>query len=484
MNLVCFVHCMERQTDQMKVVTRFAPSPTGFLHIGGVRTALFNWLFAQKNGGNYKLRVEDTDHKRSTQESIKKIYSGLEWLGLKGNDEPILQSRNIPRHIEVVNKLLSEEKAYKCYCTQEELVRMRSSSRAAGRTRLYDRRWRDKEPDTEIEENITPSIRIKMPIEGKTMISDLIQGDVTVTNDNLDDFVILRPDGTPTYMLAVVVDDHDMDITHVIRGDDHLNNAFRQYHLFDACGWDIPYFAHMPLIHGNDGAKLSKRHGALGIDFYQDIGILPQAMQNYLLRLGWSHGDDEIISMEQAVSWFDLKSVGRAPSRFDMEKLNNLNAYYIKENTDEFLVDLIIPRIESLLSKTLNKCMKKRLLLGMPSLKQRAKNINILAESALFYCQELPLGFNDKAAKFVNKGTINNVKSLGKLLKKLDIWEISELEISTKEFAISNEIKLGEIAQPLRVALTGSSVSPGIFDIMHALGRDETLSRINDFGNQ
>ncbi len=475
---------MERQTDQMKVVTRFAPSPTGFLHIGGVRTALFNWLFAQKNGGIYKLRVEDTDLKRSTQESIKKIYSGLGWLGLKGNDEPILQSRNIPRHIEVVKKLLSEGKAYKCYCTQEELVKMRSSSRAAGRTRLYDRRWRDKEPDTEIEENITPSIRIKMPIEGKTMISDLIQGDVTVTNDNLDDFVILRPDGTPTYMLAVVVDDHDMDITHVIRGDDHLNNAFRQYHLFDACGWDIPYFAHMPLIHGNDGAKLSKRHGALGIDFYQDLGILPQAMQNYLLRLGWSHGDDEIISMEQAVSWFDLESVGRAPSRFDMEKLNNLNAYYIKENTDEFLVDLIIPRIECLLSKTLNNYMKKRLLLGMPSLKQRAKNINILAESALFYCQELPLGFNDKAAKFVNKGTINNVKSLGKLLEKLDIWEISELETSTKEFAISNEIKLGEIAQPLRVALTGSSVSPGIFDIMHALGRDETLSRINDFGNQ
>ena len=301
--------------------------------------------------------------------------------------------------------------------------------------------------------------------------------------DNLDDFVILRPDSTPTYMLAVVVDDHDMSISHVIRGDDHLNNAFRQYHLFKSCGWDVPYFAHMPLIHGNDGAKLSKRHGALGIETYQDMGILPEAIKNYLLRLGWSHGNDEIISMNQAVSWFDLASVGRAPSRFDIEKLNSLNSHYIKENTDKFLVDLIIPRIEFLLSKSITKCMKQRLLLGMPSLKQRANNINILAESALFYCQDLPLAFDDKASKFINKNSIKNLKSLGKLLQNLDIWEISQLEFTTKEFAIANEIKLGEIAQPLRAALTGASVSPGIFDIMHALGRNETLSRINEFGN-
>ena len=467
----------------MKVVTRFAPSPTGFLHIGGVRTALFNWLYAENNSGIYKLRVEDTDLKRSTQDSIEKIYSGLEWLGLKGNEEPILQSRNILRHIEIAENLVSEGKAYKCYCTQEELEIMRASSRAAGRTRLYDRRWRDKEPSEEIKENITPSIRIKMPLEGKTIISDLIQGDVTVINDNLDDFVILRPDSTPTYMLAVVVDDHDMSITHVIRGDDHLNNAFRQYHLFKSCGWNVPYFAHMPLIHGNDGAKLSKRHGALGIETYQDMGILPEAMKNYLLRLGWSHGNDEIISMNQAVSWFDLASVGRAPSRFDIEKLNNLNSHYIKENTDKFLVDLIIPRIELLLSKSITKSMKQRLLLGMPSLKQRANNINLLAENALFYCQDLPLAFNDKASKFINKNSIKNLKSLGKLLKNQDIWEINQLEVTTKEFAKANEIKLGEIAQPLRAALTGASVSPGIFDIMHALGRNETLSRINEFGN-
>lgn len=467
----------------MKVVTRFAPSPTGFLHIGGVRTALFNWLYAENNSGIYKLRVEDTDLKRSTQDSIEKIYSGLEWLGLKGNEEPILQSRNILRHIEIAENLVSEGKAYKCYCTQEELEIMRASSRAAGRTRLYDRRWRDKEPSEEIKENITPSIRIKMPLEGKTIISDLIQGDVTVINDNLDDFVILRPDSTPTYMLAVVVDDHDMSITHVIRGDDHLNNAFRQYHLFKSCGWNVPYFAHMPLIHGNDGAKLSKRHGALGIETYQDMGILPEAMKNYLLRLGWSHGNDEIISMNQAVSWFDLASVGRAPSRFDIEKLNNLNSHYIKENTDKFLVDLIIPRIELLLSKSITKSMKQRLLLGMPSLKQRANNINLLAENALFYCQDLPLAFNDKASKFINKNSIKNLKSLGKLLKNQDIWEINQLEVTTKEFAKANEIKLGEIAQPLRAALTGASVSPGIFDIMYALGRNETLSRINEFGN-
>ena len=467
----------------MKVVTRFAPSPTGFLHIGGVRTALFNWLYAENNSGIYKLRVEDTDLKRSTQDSIEKIYSGLEWLGLKGNEEPILQSRNILRHIEIAENLVSEGKAYKCYCTQEELEIMRASSRAAGRTRLYDRRWRDKEPSEEIKENITPSIRIKMPLEGKTIISDLIQGDVTVINDNLDDFVILRPDSTPTYMLAVVVDDHDMSITHVIRGDDHLNNAFRQYHLFKSCGWNVPYFAHMPLIHGNDGAKLSKRHGALGIETYQNMGILPEAMRNYLLRLGWSHGNDEIISMNQAVSWFDLASVGRAPSRFDIEKLNNLNSHYIKENTDKFLVDLIIPRIELLLSKSITKSMKQRLLLGMPSLKQRANNINLLAENALFYCQDLPLAFNDKASKFINKNSIKYLKSLGKLLKNQDIWEINQLEVTTKEFAKANEIKLGEIAQPLRAALTGASVSPGIFDIMYALGRNETLSRINEFGN-
>jgi len=467
----------------MKVVTRFAPSPTGYLHIGGVRTALFNWLYAENNSGTYKLRVEDTDLKRSTQESIDKIYSGLDWVGLKGNEEPILQSTNIPRHIEIVKKLLSEGKAYKCYCTPEELEGIRESSRAAGRTRLYNRYWRDKEPGELVSKSVAPSIRIKMPVEGKTIISDLIQGDVTVINDNLDDFVILRPDGTPTYMLAVVVDDHDMNISHVIRGDDHLNNAFRQYHLFKACGWDTPIFAHMPLIHGSDGAKLSKRHGALGIETYQEMGILPEAMLNYLLRLGWSHGNDEIISKHQAVSWFDLSSVGRSPSRFDEEKLNNLNSHYIKENNDEYLVDLIIPRIEKLLSKSINTHIKKRLLLGMPSLKDRATNIVLLAESALFYCRELPLVLNEKASKLINNKTIYNVVSLGDILNNLDIWEIDQLETATKEFANSKAIKLGEIAQPLRAALTGSTVSPGIFDVMYALGRNETLSRLKAFGN-
>ena len=467
----------------MKVVTRFAPSPTGYLHIGGVRTALFNWLYAENNSGTYKLRVEDTDLKRSTQESIDKIYSGLEWVGLMGNEEPILQSTNIPRHIEIVKKLLTEGKAYKCYCTPEELEGIRESSRADGRTRLYNRCWRDKEPSELVSKSIAPSIRIKMPVEGITIISDLIQGDVTVINDNLDDFVILRPDGTPTYMLAVVVDDHDMNISHVIRGDDHLNNAFRQYHLFKACGWDTPFFAHMPLIHGSDGAKLSKRHGALGIETYQEMGILPEAMLNYLLRLGWSHGNDEIISKNQAVSWFDLSSVGRSPSRFDEEKLNNLNSHYIKENNDEYLVDLIIPRIEKLLSKSINAHIKKRLLLGMPSLKNRATNIVLLAESALFYCRELPLVLNEKASKLVNNKTIYNVESLGDILNNLDIWEINQLETATKEFANSKAIKLGEIAQPLRAALTGSTVSPGIFDVMYALGRNETLSRLKAFGN-
>jgi glutamyl-tRNA synthetase len=465
----------------MTVVTRFAPSPTGYLHIGGARTALFNWLFARHHGGSYRLRVEDTDRKRSTEDAVEKIFSGLEWLGLEGDGEPVFQSQNAARHAAVAEQLLAEGKAYRCYCTPEELTEMREAARGEGRTRLYDRRWRDRDP-ADAPAGVAPSVRVKMPVEGETVITDLIQGEVRVANDNLDDFIILRPDGTPTYMLAVVVDDHDMEVTHVIRGDDHLNNAFRQYPVYEALGWEVPAFAHMSLIHGSDGAKLSKRHGALGVEAYQDMGILAAAMRNYLLRLGWSHGDDEIISTEQAIEWFDLSSVGRSPARFDMEKLTSLNGHYIRESGDGDLGGHILPLIEALLAAPVGETAKKHLQAGIAGLKERAKNLNELAESALFYCRELPLPLTDKAKKLLDSEALDNLAALAISLENLTSWDTEVLEASVREFAEAHDLKLGQIAQPLRAALTGSTVSPGIFEVMTALERDETLARIRGAG--
>ena len=465
----------------MTVVTRFAPSPTGYLHIGGARTALFNWLYARHHGGSYRLRIEDTDRKRSTEDAVQKIFSGLEWLGLEGDGEPIFQSRNAARHIAVAEQLLAEGKAYRCYCTPEELTEMRETARAEGRTRLYDRLWRDRDP-ADAPAGIAPSVRVKMPVEGETVITDLIQGEVRVASDNLDDFIILRPDGTPTYMLAVVVDDHDMGVTHIIRGDDHLNNAFRQYHVFKALEWDTPAFAHMSLIHGSDGAKLSKRHGALGVEAYHDMGILAAAMRNYLLRLGWSHGDDEIISTEQAIEWFDLSSVGRSPARFDMEKLTSLNGHYIRESDDGDLVGDILPIIGKLLGAPVADAAKKRLQSGIGGLKERAKNLNELAENSLFYCRELPLPLTDKAAKLLDAGALENLTALAIALENITSWDDENVETCVREFAETNGIKLGQIAQPLRAALTGSTVSPGIFEVMIALGHNEALARIRAAG--
>ncbi len=465
----------------MTVVTRFAPSPTGYLHIGGARTALFNWLFARHHGGSYRLRVEDTDRKRSTEDAVQKIFSGLSWLALESDGEPVFQSQNAARHTAVAEKLLTEGKAYRCYCTPEELTEMREVARAEGRTRLYDRRWRDRDPE-EAPEGIAPSVRVKMPIEGETVIDDLVQGEVRVVNDNLDDFIILRPDGTPTYMLAVVVDDHDMGVTHIIRGDDHLNNAFRQYHVFSACEWDVPAFAHIPLIHGADGAKLSKRHGALGVEAYQEMGILPAAMRNYLLRLGWSHGDDEIISTDQAIEWFDLSAVGRSPSRFDTEKLTSLNAHYIRESDNTELLDDVLPLIEKLLEGPLTDAAKTRLHAGIEGLKQRAKDLNELAGSSLFYCRDIPLPFTDKAAKLLDGDAIQNLGALANELEKLTSWDVQTLESSVRDFADAKAIKLGQIAQPLRAALTGSTVSPGIFEVIEVLGREEALARMRAAG--
>ncbi|WP_417453289.1 glutamate--tRNA ligase [Kiloniella sp.] len=469
---------MSHPTKQ--VVTRFAPSPTGFLHIGGARTALFNWLFAKHHGGKYLLRIEDTDRKRSTPEAIEAIIDGLNWLGLNHDDEITYQFSRAERHQKVAQQLLSEGKAYHCYCSPEELTEMRETARAEGRPMKYDGRWRDR-PASEAPEGVKPVVRLKMPQEGETLIKDLVQGDVTVANSQLDDMVLLRADGTPTYMLSVVVDDYDMGITHIIRGDDHLTNAFRQTQLFKAMGWELPYFAHIPLIHGADGAKLSKRHGALGVEAYRDeMGYLPEALRNYLLRLGWGHGDEEVISTEQAIKWFDIDGVGKSPSRFDFAKLENLNGIYIRNADDSYLADIISPLISAKEEIAISAEKKDVLIKGMSGLKERAKTIIDLAESAAFYVKSRPLQLNDKAKKLLSDEGKENLKTLLPVLQSLSAWEEDLLENSVKSFAEENELKLGKVAQPLRAALSGSNVSPGIFEVMAILGKDESINRITD----
>ena len=461
----------------MSVVTRFAPSPTGYLHIGGARTALFNWLFARHHGGDYVLRIEDTDRARSTQDAVDKILAGLSWLELNSDKPPVFQSQNADRHIAVAQELLDAGLAYRCYCTPDELTAMREAARAPGRTRLYDRTWRDRDPSA-APTDVEPVVRIKMPTEGETVINDVIQGDVRVQNDNLDDFILLRADGTPTYMLAVVVDDHDMGVTHVIRGDDHLNNAFRQLHLFRACGWEVPEFAHMSLIHGHDGGKLSKRHGALGVEAYRDMGFLPEAVCNYLLRLGWSHGDDEIISRDDAVAWFDLGGVGRAPARFDMAKLEYLNGHYLAEADDKRLLDLVRPHLTKILGVEPDATVCERVQRGMAGLKARAKTIPELAESALIYARPTPLAFTGKAARVLDAAALDHIEGLARNMEQLDRWEESAIEKAVRDYADDHDLKLGALAQPLRVALTGGTVSPGIFDVVAVFGKEEALNRL------
>ncbi|MGF1591985.1 MAG: glutamate--tRNA ligase [Kiloniellaceae bacterium] len=471
-------------TDTRPVVTRFAPSPTGFLHIGGARTALFNWLYARHHGGSFRLRIEDTDRKRSTQEAIDAILDGLAWLGLDHDGEVVHQFARADRHAELARRLLAEGRAYHCYASPEELEEMRATARAENRPMRYDGRWRDRDP-AEAPAGVAPVVRLKMPQDGETVIEDLVQGPVTVRNDQLDDMVLLRADGTPTYMLSVVVDDHDMEITHVIRGDDHLTNAFRQNQLYLAFGWTPPKFAHIPLIHGPDGAKLSKRHGALGVEAYRDMGYLPEALRNYLLRLGWGHGDDEIISTEQAVEWFDLDAVGRSAARFDFVKLENLNGHYLREAASERLAAEVAPRLEKLLGRPLSDIARGRLAAGMDGLKARAKNLVELAENAVFYVVERPLSLNDKAAKILSPEARAR---LARLHADLDVlpelsgaaWSEAAAEAAVRAFAEADGCKLGDVAQPLRAALTGSNTSPGIFEVMAVLGRDESLARIAD----
>ena len=465
----------------MRVVVRFAPSPTGFLHIGGARTALFNWLFARHHGGTFRLRIEDTDRARSTPEAVAAIIDGLEWLGLSWDNEIVYQSTRAARHAEIAWQLLAAGRAYKCYCTPAELEAMRQKARAEKRSVRYDGTWRDR-ASSEAPSGVPPVIRLKAPQQGSTTIRDHVQGDVTVTNSELDDLIILRADGSPTYNLSVVVDDHDMAVTHVIRGDDHLNNAFRQTQIYHALEWTIPEFAHVPLIHGPDGTKMSKRHGAVGIDAYRDLGYLPEAVRNYLMRLGWSHGDDEIISTEEAIQWFDLDAVGRAPARFDFAKLDNLSGHYIRIAADERLCDLVAQRLEKILGQPLSGSHRARLLRAMPELKLRPKTLADLAANAVFLVKPRPIRADERASKLLTSETRRRLAALLQLLDRT-VWQSAALEASIREFAAEYRINLASVAQPLRAALTGSTASPGIFEVMEILGREETLGRIADAVN-
>jgi len=466
------------------VITRFAPSPTGFLHIGGARTALFCWLYARGRGGKFLLRIEDTDRERSTGEAIDALFDGLKWLELDWDGDIVHQFSRAARHREVAEQLLAAGNAYYCYASAEELAEMREKARAEGRTRLYDGRWRDRDP-SEALPNVKPVIRLKAPLDGETVIEDQVQGRVVWQNENLDDLVLLRSDGTPTYMLAVVVDDHDMGVTHIIRGDDHLTNAARQKQIYDALGWSVPVMAHIPLIHGPDGSKLSKRHGALGVEAYRAMGYLPVAMRNYLARLGWSHGDQEIFSTEELIEAFDLPAVGRSPARIDFAKLDNLNGHYIRQSDDRTLLrelEKLLPYLPngSDIRNKLNDITRARLLKAMPSLKERAKTLLDLIDGAHFIFADRPLALDPKAVALVTPETRALIGELKQVLQTVSPWTVETTETAVRGFAETNGLKLGAAAQPLRVALTGRTTSPGIFEVLDTLGREECLARLSD----
>ena len=467
----------------MTVTVRFAPSPTGFLHIGGARTALFNWLFARHHqlhghGGSFRLRIEDTDRARSTPEATAAIIDGLKWLGVKWDGEVVFQFARAAHHAEIAHRLLEAGHAYRCYCTPEELEAMRAKALAEKRSVRYDGTWRDRDP-SEAPSGVAPAIRLKAEQTGATIIRDHVLGEVTVDNQELDDLIILRSDGTPTYNFSVVVDDHDMGITHVIRGNEHFRNAFRQTQIYRALGWAEPEWAHIPLIHGSDGAKMSKRHGALGIDEYRKLGYLPEAIRNYLLRLGWSHGDDEIISTEQAIEWFDLGGIHKSPAQFDFAKLDSVNAHYIREADDARLVALVAEPLQAELGRPLSVSDRDRLARAMPALKPRAKTIIELAEKARFYVAPRPIQPTADAAKLLTPDARSLLGALSGEIGAAE-WQVATLEERLREFVTAKGVKLGTVAQPLRAALTGSLASPGIFEVMEVLGRDETLGRLAD----
>jgi glutamyl-tRNA synthetase len=460
----------------MTVRTRFAPSPTGLLHIGGARTALFNYLFARHHGGEFLLRIEDTDRERSTQQAVDVILQGLDWLGLHPDSPPVFQSARAARHAEVAHDLLAAGRAYKCFTSAEELRDMRERAAAEGRPPRYDGRWRDRDP-AEAPPGIEPVIRLKTPQQGETVVNDLVQGQVRVANAELDDMIILRSDGTPTYLHAVVVDDHDMGITHVIRGDDHLTNTFRQVQIFNAMGWDQPNFAHIPLIHGTDGAKLSKRHGAVSVLEFDAQGFLPEALCNYLLRLGWGHGDAEILSRDEAIKLFDLAGVGRAASRMDYAKLTHLNGVWLRHADDARLTDEVMKRLASTPGVTLNETAASRILALMPGLKERAKTLLDLSASAAFLARHPPLPFEEKAKAALTPEARAMLAELRGIFSATE-FSVANLDQALRAFAEATGRKLGQVAQPLRAALTGSTTSPGIDATLAALGRAETLARL------
>jgi len=468
-----------------EIVTRFAPSPTGFLHIGGARTALFNWLFAKHNNGKMLLRIEDTDRARSTQEAVDALIDGLTWLGLDWDGEPISQFSRVDRHREAVEQMLASGTAYQCYCTPEEVDAMREKARSEGRPPRYDGTWRDRDP-SEAPEGVTPVVRLRAPQEGETVVDDMVQGRVVIPNKDLDDLVLLRSDGTPTYMLAVVVDDHDMGVTHIIRGVDHLTNAARQTLIFQALGWTVPEMAHIPLIHGPDGAKLSKRHGATGAEAYRELGYLPQAMRNYLARLGWSHGDEEIMSLDDMIKWFGMDAVGQSAARFDFKKLENLNGHYMRATGDDELLEHWKVYLrhadggEPVLAWMSEAHNDQTALTALPGLKERAKTLVELTESASYLWRSRPLDLDEKAQKILNEEARTILNDLHSVLASAPDWSSETLESAVKSYAEERELKLGKVAQPLRAALTGRGTSPGIYDVLIALGGDESLARIQD----
>jgi glutamyl-tRNA synthetase len=463
-----------------KPVLRFPPSPTGFLHIGGARTALFNWLYAKHTGGTFRLRIEDTDRERSTPEAVAAILSGMEWLGLNWDGQTVYQFARAERHREIAEQLLKDDRAYRCYATQEELEEMRAKQRAEGKPVRYDGRWRDRDP-SDAPKDAPFVVRLKAEQTGETIVRDVVQGDVRFANEQLDDMILLRSDGTPTYMLAVVVDDHDMGVTHVIRGDDHLNNTPRQMQIIKAMGWPMPVYGHVPMILGPDGAKLSKRHGALAVEAYRDMGYLPETMRNYLLRLGWSHGNDEIISTEQAIEWFNLENIGKSPARFDFKKLDNLNGHYIRSSSD----DTLIAEMEAHLAReqsprSLTPLARERLRAALPDMRERAKTVIELAQGAEFLFTDGPREIDAQADKVLTPDARKLLGELAANFEKAE-WRAETLEQLAREFAESKGVKLGQVAQPIRAALTGRGTSPPIFSMLAVLGRAESLVRIRAY---
>jgi len=467
----------------MKIVTRFAPSPTGNLHIGSARTALFNWLFAKNIKGKFLLRIEDTDKARSTEDSINKILDGLKWLDLKWDGEIIYQSKKQKRHSEIANELLDKGLAYKCFCSEDDLNKMREDAKILKKPFRYNRMWRDKNPN-DAPKGVNPVIRIKAPTKNETVIDDIIQGTIKVSNEEMDDFIIMRSDGTPTYMLSVVVDDHDMNVTHIVRGHDHLTNTFRQNIVYDAMKWKKPKTAHIPLILGSDGSKMSKRHGAIDVEEYKNKGILPNALINYMLRLGWSHGDDEIISLENAIKWFSLEKMGKSPAKFDYDKLISVNSHYILELKNDEIIKFLKNYYDKKYNIKLDTASIDRLNLGLNDIKSRSRDLNQLAEMSLFYCTKFPLTISKKAEKYIKKVDKGMFKELLIVLENIENdFKKQKIEEIIAKFLTEKGLKLSDIIQYIRAMITGLDVSPRIYDIMEILGYQEMKKRIENFIN-